>query len=262
MGALTAGPCTPWVPLGCTALDISAAAITGDLLDAATFILWSKSGRQFDVCSTTFRPCRRDCYGEPFWSDLSGGQWPNPALVQGQWLNLGCGGCPGACSCTTLEQVLLPWPTSAVTEIKIDGTVLTPVADHAVVYDYRFLVRTDGGTWPLCNDLSKPDTEDGTWSITVTAGTPVPKMGQLAVGELLQQLVNACTGAPCQLPPNVSQIVRQGVSLTLLDPDTVFAAGRLGLRLCDLFLSTVNPQGIQDRARVYDPSSLSPWRAT
>jgi hypothetical protein len=259
---LTVTPCTPWVPIGCQTIPTSTAAISGSFLQAAQEVLYAKTGRQFDECEQTFRPCRRDCFGSAWpwstsWNEW-GTEWPHPYLYAGQWFNLGCGGCPGTCSCSVLHEVLLPYPVSEVTNITIDGVALDPLDDHVILYDYKHLVRIDGSDWPLCNDLSLPAGQSGTWTITVTTGTPVPKLGQLALGELFNEFLKACTTGECALPPNVTNIVRQGVSITTLDPNEVFADGKLGLYLCDLFISTYNPQGISDRARAIDVDARGP----
>jgi hypothetical protein len=96
----------------------------------------------------------------------------------------------------------------------------------------------------------------------MTVGTPVPKLGQLALGELWTELVNACIGATCRLPYAVQQVVRQGVTQTLFDPNILFAAGKIGLRMSDLFISTYNPGGIPARAKLYDPDSYGPKHVT
>lgn len=263
----SAGPCQPWTPLTCVEIPINEAsvAITGDMLMVATEVLWAKSGRQFDECTQTLRPCREDCWGGswPFfdrWNEW-GRSWPYPYNYNGQWFNLGCGGCPGSCSCTVLHKVKLPFPVTNVVEVKVDGTPL--ISGSYVVYDYDTLLRVDGDEWPLCNDLNKADTETGTWSITVTTGTSVPTLGRLAVGELFAQLTLACIGdSTCQLPKPVQQLVRQGVSITYLDPNEVFADGKLGLYNCDLFLSTFNPAGIAARAQAIDVDGMFARRQT
>lgn len=261
MTTLAAGPCSPWVPLGCQAIPSAASAISGQMLTAATQVLWVKSGRQFDECSVTLRPCRKDCYVGSQWDQFGVG-YPYPYLYGGQWFNMGCGGCAGDCTCTTIQQVMLPMPVASITTVKIDGVALTPPESHFILYDYQKLVRTDGGVWPICNDLSKPDTAVGTWSITLRVGAAVPVLGQLAVGELWQELMNACIGAACKLPSPVQQIVRQGVSLTMFDPNAVFADGKIGLRLSDMFISTFNPGGIPARAKAYDPDARGPRMQT
>lgn len=267
MTALTTGPCSAWVPIGCQAIPTAGAAISASMLDIAQEILWAKSGRQFDACTVTMRPCRRDCYGAqwPFgFTQWSGGYtYPTPYWWNGQWFNIGCGGCPGTCSCTVLQQIKLPGPVTSITEVKIDGVAITPLdGTHFILYDHDTLIRTDGGVWPLCNDLSKPDTAVGTWSVTMQIGVPVPTLGQLALGELWTELVNACIGATCKLPAAVQQIVRQGVTQTLFDPNIIFAAGKIGLRMSDLFISTYNPAGIPSRAKMYDPDARGPKQVT
>lgn len=265
MVAKTDTPCSPWTPIWCKDLLPETAAISGAALEAATHILWAKSGRQYDECSVTWRPCRKDCWdgGWPFassWNEY-GTSWPHPYTYNGQWFNLGCGGCVGTCSCTALQMVALPDPVASITSVKIDGATLP--ASGYTVYDYRTLLRVDGGLWPICNDLNKPSTAVGTWEITATVGVAVPTLGKMAVGELAYELALACVGnRNCALPSAVQSIVRQGVSMTFLDPNEMFADGKLGLRLCDLFIGTVNPQGLQMRAQAIDVEGRGPRMRT
>lgn len=259
----SAGPCLTWDPIWCD-VPTSGLEITGTMLGIATEILWAKSGRQFDQCTTTLRPCRKDCWGGswPFydrWNEF-GRSWPYPYNWAGQWFNLGCGGCPGSCSCSILYEAKLPQPINRVVEIIVDGAIM-PTGSYKV-YDFQTLIRTDGQAWPMCNDLNKNTNQTGTWAVTVSLGTPVPPAGKLAVGELTAELVRACTGQSCKLPSPVQQIVRQGVSMTFLDPNQMFADGKIGLYFCDLFLSTYNPQGIAARAQVIDVDGRSPRRQT
>lgn len=259
------GPCAPWTPTWCVDIPLSAAAITGTMLMAATEILWAKSGRQFSTCSQTLRPCRKDCWGgiNPFsqsWNEYGAG-WPYPYNYNGEWFNLGCGGCAGSCSCTVIHEVILPMYVNDITEVKVDGVVL-PSTSY-MLYDHRTLLRVDGEEWPRCNDLNLEDTEVGTWSITFTTGTDVPQLGSLAVGELAGQFILACVGDnTCALPQPVQQLVRQGISMTFLDPNAVFADGRVGLYFSDLFISTFNPGGIAARAQAFDVSNTRAWRRT
>jgi hypothetical protein len=254
----TVAPCTAWTPLGCTNIDPSGAAISGTMLAVAQEILYFKSGQQFDQCTLTLRPCRDTCFGAVWpwgetWSRWGAG-WPYPYLYAGQWFNLGCAGCgAGGCSCSVVNDILLPFPVAAITDVTIDGVSLTPLTDHVILYDQRQLVRIDGQQWPQCNDLSKKDGQPGTWSVTITQGTPVPPLGQVALGELTKELVNACIGTNCKLPNNIQAIVRQGVSQTMFDPTQMFGNGKIGLYMCDLFLGTYNPHNIRERARAIDP---------
>lgn len=265
MTTKSAGPCQPWTPIWCQQLPISTAPVSGSALQVATEILWAMSGRQFDECTLTLRPCQKDCFGGTWpyydrWNEFGTG-WPYPYNYNGQWFNLGCGGCPGDCSCTVLYEAALPQPIESIVQIKIDGAVM-PTGSYTV-YDYRKLIRTDGHPWPLCNDLNKPDTQPGTWSVTAVFGTTVPAAGQLAVGELAREIALACVGDNrCALPKPVQNLVRQGVSMTFLDPTQVFAAGKVGLFFSDLFISAFNPGGIAARAQAIDVQQSYPRRVT
>lgn len=250
-------PCQPWEPIWCTAIPAVSPVVSGYALTAATEVLWIKSGRRFGVCTTTIRPCRRDCL-EDWWFGgrsvavvgAAGGGGPVPALIAGRWFNLVCGGCGAGCSCTVIEEALLPTPVAAVTQVLIDGSPM-PTGSYRVD-DHRVLVRTDGEAWPLCNDLSRADTEPNTWSVTLEVGTEIPTSGRFAVGELAVEVMKACLGEDCRLPRNVVQLARQGVSLSYPDPNETANAGRLGLYLCDLFLDAVNPDRRRGRPRVYN----------
>ncbi len=231
-------------------------------------ILYQRTGQQFDQCQLVLRPCRRDCFSDssfPWdrqWNEWGAG-WPYPYMYAGQWFNLGCGGCAGSCACSVIHEVLLPRPVASVDDVTIDGVSLSPLEDHVVLYDERRLLRIDGESWPICNDFAKADGEVGTWTITVTAGTPVPELGQVALGELTRELVNACIGsAACKLPTNVQSIVRQGVTQTRLDPTEIWADGKLGLYFSDLFISTYNPHNIRDRARAINVDRRGPRQKT
>lgn len=247
-------PCEPW-PAMWNACDLptGAAGVTGVALAAASEVLWAMSGRRFSLCPTTLRPCRESCndglYDTSNWWNWGGG-YPRPRFFQGVWTNIACGQCLDGCSCTVVSKVRLPMPVGSITNVTIDGVVLPPSAYQ--LYDYRDLVRQDGGEWPWCNDLSKPAGQPGTWSITAEFGEPVPVMGQWAVAELATEFAKArLCDSSCQLPAPVQQLSRQGVSMTFLDPNEVFANGRLGLRFVDMFLSTYNPDGLRAPARVY-----------
>lgn len=250
-------PCSGWAPNWsvCNLTGVSA-AVTGAAVQAASEVLWSLSGRRFGVCQLTVRPCRRDCSGMN-WGFLTGNGWwqwgtyPRPLFFNGVWYNLTCGGCVNGCSCSVVSEALLPDPVTSVVQVKVDGAVLDSSAYR--VDNYRKLIRTDGSQWPLCNDLTKDDTQAGTWSVTVQFGEPVPTLGQIALGELACNFAKLLSGnTDCQLPKAVQQLVRQGVTLNFIDPNEVFKTGHVGLYLCDLFIETMNPHGLSSRSSVYD----------
>jgi hypothetical protein len=245
-------PCGPWdAEWPCDVSCLSPTA-TGTAVTIATDIIWALSGRRFGLCEVEIRPCRRQCYDSwpSGWSEWwFGASWPTPALIGGQWFNLICGSCGDNCSCSALSEVVMPGRVDSIVEIVIDGS---PMATGSYrVDDSRILVRTDGGSWPRCNDLSKNAGESGTWSITALFGEEVPESGQWAVGELACQISRALVGEDCRLPQNITQLVRQGVTISMPDPRELFDDGLTGLYLADMFIRTYNPHGLVRRAKTY-----------
>jgi hypothetical protein len=243
------GPCQSWPVLwsSCQELETASPTVTGRAVAAATHVLWSLTGQRFGECQVTLRPCRRSCYAAAPWP--GGTSWPQPLLHGGLWFNLTCGGCAGDCSCSSLSEAVLPAPVSSIVAVKVDGVTL-PVTGAYRIDDNRKLVRL-GASWPTCNDLTLADTQPGTWSVAALYGEPVPDLGQLAVGELACELMKSMRGVDCRLPQSVTQLARQGVTISMPDPTQMLDKGRLGLYLSDLFIRSVNPYGLQSASEVF-----------
>ncbi len=267
----TRGPCSPWDPIWCFTLTADAIPLTGSALMAATEILYNRTGQIFDICEFTVRPCRRDCFDDNWWGagfgGYSGGPWwqwggiyPRPALLDGAWYNLTCGGCSGSCSCVPLSIAYLPNPVASITQVKLNGAVLA--ASGYRVDNYRELVRLGGATWPICQDMTKADTETNTWSVTVRVGETPPVTAQYAVGELAAEIIKSCLGQPCILPRNAVTVNRQGVTVDLVSIYELLDRGLLGLTYSDLLISTYNPHRLMSRPQVYDVDGPQPWRRT
>jgi len=246
------GPCQNWPYVLTCDIPIEAAPITGYAISMATDLLWSMTGMRFGLCTITLRPCRRECF-DPWPDDWrmwpASGTFPQPALIAGQWFNLVCGGCPGTCSCSSVSEFRLPSPVHQIVDITIDGTPLVTGAYR--VDNNRLVVREDGGTWPLCNDLSAPDGAEGTWTVTAVFGEPVPDGAALAMGELICEIIRGALGGDCRLPAGVQQLVRQGVTIQFPDVGELFRQGRTGLYLVDMFINTWNPYGLRQKSRTY-----------
>jgi hypothetical protein len=265
-GGMGTGPCdTLPVTWGKCLQDLDP-AVTGTALSVASELVWNLSGQRFGLCTQVLRPCRRECQGmswpasDAAWPFLNPGQtYPLPVWWNGQWLNLTCGSCASDCSCDSVEEVVLPGGVYQILQVLIDGVELSPSAYR--LDDNRFVVRTDGGTWPLCNELSKNDDQVGTWSITAQWGEPLPESGKLAVGELACEFGKYLSGEECRLPQAVTSLSRQGVSLTFGDAEQALDAGRLGLQFTDMFLSAYNPGKLRARSQVYSVDGPNPRRA-
>jgi hypothetical protein len=281
----TFGPCQPFA----TEADLCCLAASGEFpdpcladgkplpanavenaLQAASEILWAATGRRFGGCTVTLRPCRQTCNpcpGMDFYNagDFrygSGMAW-TPYLLDGVWYNLPLCGCPGQCGCSSLCEIELPYPVSGIVEVKIDGDTL-PSTEYRVD-EYRTLVRTpavEGDCWPACQDLSLPDTEVGTFSITVSYGRTVPGSLTMATAELACQLLKSCVGAPCQLPQRVSSITRQGVTMGFIDPQEFLVDGRTGIYIVDIVIQQLNPNHLTRRPAIWSPDAGPKWRRT
>ena len=102
-------------------------------------------------------------------------------------------------------------------------------------------------------DLSLAPGEANTWTVRLRQGIPVPSAGQHAAGVLACELWKSMTSQACRLPQRVTDITREGVSMTVLDPQDFLDEGKTGLPEVDQFLSAVNPAGRRGVAYVWSP---------
>lgn len=210
-------------------------------------------------CPISVRPATRACRTRtwrtyPVGGDLDG-PW-QPVNLGGQWLNIGCGHTE-TCSCLASKQVILTGAT-IVTEVLVDGMTLDPAAYRLDVGGR--LVRLDGEGWPLCQDLSKSDSEVGTWSVTYLQGVPVDGLGAYVAGLLTAEFLEACGGGQCSLPDTVSQVVRQGVTLTFAPG--LFPGGLTGIRAVDAWTERWNPYRHKTPPGVWSPDLVRHQRTS
>lgn len=225
---------------------------------AATY-LWDWTGRKFGECTVTIRPCRQECaQGQStFWGGSGGARSTPyyPVIIQGKWYNITCGTCGDDCGCGSTPALRLPGPITAIEDITIDGVTLDPSAYR--VDNHRLVVRTDGGRWPTCQDMSAADGDPDTWSITYTRGTRVPKGGQVAAAVLAAELAKAaCGDKTCGLPRRVQTVTRQSVTVAVLDAFDDIDKGHTGIWLIDSWIASVVQR--PRRMRVYSPDRLPP----
>ena len=240
---MTTGPCAWTVEVCESCCTDAVSGLDPGLVESAhawaVDFLWRATGKQFGLCEQTYRPCRREC-GDTTWNGAFGLPfWPGKT-VGGSWVNMSCGSCPGACHCGgTISEVYLPG-TYAVTGIVVDGQSLDPLAT-VLVYDSSRIIRSDGGAWPDCQDLSaRSDAVSGvagTWELTVLQGIPVPAGGALAAGILACEFLKRCiSDDTCRLPQRIQTITRQGVTVGFQDTFEGLSDLRTGLWEVDAFL--------------------------
>jgi hypothetical protein len=253
------GPCDWPADLGCCpSWDDLTDGQRSTALSVAGTVLWSATGRQYGLCDATVRPCRVLCPGAELapWSPQF---WPY--MLDGQVFNWACDSCKGRCTCAAECELLLPGPVHSVTEVVVDGIPVPPASYR--VDGYRKVVRTDGSCFPECQDFGKDVTEQGTFYITYKRGIEPPAGAGYATGLLACEIGKACAGVACQLPRRVTDISRQGVSMTLLDPQEFLTKGLTGIYQVDLWIHAVNPSGRRVPATVWSPDLLPrPSRTT
>lgn len=221
----TATPCADCCTEALDRLDDTVQAV---LANQAVWTLWAATGKKFGLCETVLRPCRRECWSS--WGGL-----PFPTRINGDWLNLSCGSCAGSCGCSVLSEFIAE-DVDSIVAISIDGENHIP-CDTAQVFDRRRIVRTDGEQWPMCQNLGAPIGSEGTWSVTVMQGLPVPAGGEIMAGILLCELAKACVGdSDCRLPKRLQTISRQGETMVFADQFENIDQIRTGLYEVDLWI--------------------------
>lgn len=235
--ATTPGPCEPWaqwsdvlglcIDNATRALLVALPASRQEyLLDIATWVLWSLDGRRYPgICTRTRHMCRS-------------------CIVCG-WGNW--------CRCGTRDAIDLGsrYPVFGVWDVVIDGVTLS--ADAYRVRDHRWLDRIDGNSWPTNSDLTDPDAFR--WEEAFGRNPPVGLRNAAAV--FGYELALRCVESDaCRIPERVTQIVREGVAYTIIDPQKFIDEGRTGVYDVDLALaaskagrSGVAPGGLNPLAR-------------
>jgi hypothetical protein len=181
-----------------------------------------------------------------------------PIRSGGVWLNIGGCGCHIArdCACNSYPRLNLGRSDiQSVAEVLIDDVVLDPAAYR--LDENRYLVRVDGAGWPCCQDLSL-NSGEGTWSVELVYGWPVPESLKRAAGVLATEFVKACTNdSTCRLPARTQSVAKQGVTIEMQDPQIFLDSGRTGIYEVDLAVKAFNPNGLNREAVVRSPEVRS-----
>jgi hypothetical protein len=156
------------------------------------------------------------------------------------------------CSCDGRHTLRLPGEASGPVTVRIDGATLDQSAyrlDNA-----GYLTRMDGDVWPMMQDMTLPPTEVNTFEVTYYPGVGPDPMLAYAAGLLAVEWVKACNGKDCKLPSGVTQVVRQGVSMTI--SAEAFGDGLSGIREVDAITAIYNPNRLKTPPRVLTPSKM------
>jgi hypothetical protein len=213
----------------------------------ATSSLQTLTYNRVGSCPITIRPCpeRPRC----------GCGW-NPYIRDGVWYN----GCAHQSQCEPLSQVDIPGPVGYIESMLIDGVAVDLWGGDWRLDDGHMLVWQGSGPSPIpaTQDLDKPDSAIGTWSITYSRSYPVNADARIAVAYLAMEFARACKPkGKCGLPKNVTNVVRNGVSFSV--QAGLFPGGLTSIELVDTFILKWAPAGAPTRtATVFDPAKRSP----
>lgn len=201
--------CEPW-PINETCsggIPADPAARTPDQISAvqaASELLWLKTGQLFGTCPVTVFPCGLYC------RTMSRTRF-YPQIIDGVWHN-SCS-CGDSCSCGSKCQVRLPGPVVSITQVLVDG-VTVPAGDYHVNAP-DLLVRDNGPCWPSCG---------GNMQVDYVWGTEIPESGIRAVSLLAAQLIDSCSGGICRTNQTTD--------------------GQTGIVEVDNWVRAVNPNGL------------------
>lgn len=219
-------------------------------------LAWSSlarlTGFRLALCPTVLRPCRTRCAPQTWMAapvDGFGEGGFSPYIENGLWFNA-CGCRRDSCGCGVIRELVLPDQEVTGVTVKISGVALDPSAYR--VDNGNRLVRMDGESWPLCQDMNLPDGEDGTFSVSYYVGVGPDDALNYAAGLLAAEWYKACNGRDCSLPQSATKVVRQGVSFEV----PTFDIGTSGLREVDAIVAMYNPHKLKSPPRVLSIDSL------
>lgn len=200
------------------------------------------------TCPVTIRPCPTPRRCLCAWSPHLG--------TDGVWRN----GCVHQTWCIPLSEVDIPGPVGYIEAFLIDGQPVDLEDGSWRLDDGHLLVWQGSGPSPVpsAQDLNKPDSAVGTWSITYSRSYPVLADGRLAVAYLAMEFAEACKPkGKCKLPRGVTSVVRNGVSFTI--QAGLFPNGLTGIDIVDQYILKWAPAGSPQRsAQVFDPAKRKP----
>lgn len=200
-------------------------------------LLWKLSGRQFGLTEVTLAP-----YIPPPRRGYFDNHYRLPVGLNAAARFAGGGVCSPA------RTFRLPGRAIAVAEVVVDGAVLDEAA--WTLDPDGTLVRTDGGGWPVAQDVYLPR-----WVVRYTHGLLAPPDANQAAARYALELARAAVADPrCKLPARVRDVTRQGISLSMAAPEELADAGLTGVAAVDAWLRSVNPDGLPQAATIWSPA--------
>lgn len=213
----------------------------------ASYVLWAFSGRKFHGARTVTEryecPCRNVRPSNVLPYTEGDGLIRNAFFQEG---STGCG-CAGTVGGRHTRLRLRGTPVRHVAKVSQGGVDLDPSEYKVVNGSYLQL----SGTKDVCG-----------LEVTYTYGVNIPTGGQRAARKMAMELVKGWGGEDCDLPERVTNVSRQGMSFSIMDPQDFLDDGRTGVYEVDLFLRASNPDKARKPARVFSPDLPRAYRVT
>lgn len=241
--------CSPWLDAADVELCDPAAETLPRALEVATWLLYFATGQKFPgVCTDRIRPCQQAAGAVQMLDYSTGGSRPLPVMG-----GCGCGG-GISCGCSVHSTVKLPGVPVIDAEATIGGVVVP--SKVVVRASGEYLLRTDGGWWPCCQDPTTADDAPGAFLVSYRYGL-LPPPPVIAATEFLacQFVASWCTEGDgscgdCKLPQRLTQLTYEGATMTTLDPFSFLENGSFGIAEVDYAVRAVNPSGMSRPAAV------------
>jgi hypothetical protein len=234
--------------------DYSNTEYAYEAASAASYLLWSMSGRKFTGPTTVTEryACvlRNNRLGPSTKTN-------SPVLFGGDVYNIPSGDFDEyselvADGMSPESRIILRG--RPVTKIHTIRNRLGKYIDSSQYYlvDHSTVQISAGTPWTPCNT-----------EITYTYGAPIPLAAKMAARKLAIEFAKLWSDDPtCALPQRVTSITRQGVSYTVLDQQDFIDELKTGMYEIDLFLKTVNPDKARAKARVFSVDNARARRYT
>lgn len=134
-------------------------------------------------------------------------------------------------------------PVNSVLSVIQGGATLTS-SDYQVTNRAYLTFTDEGRVWDF----------GGGVLVNYSYGVYPPEAGRRAAETLANELIKCINGDDtCRLPERVTSLSREGVSMTILDPQEFLKDGRTGIYEIDIFIKTANPAGALRKPKVFSP---------
>src|SRR5699024_12020251 len=96
--------------------------------------------------------------------------------------------------------------------------------------------------------------EQGTWAVHYKRSHIPPAGAAHMVGLLALEFYNGATGGKCRLPRRTTNVQRQGVTISMVDPTEIFDSGATGITEVDLWVRELYPYMLREATSVWSTS--------